>query len=287
MSVPLAPIEDADVSETTTLTAKCVRNSKADGVCCRELKAEERMPIDPDVVGDVIIGISDGLAVPFALTAGLSSHGTFRLVVLGNVAELIAGAISMGIGGFLASQAERDHYRWLKNQTAARFVRSCSGEMEREVEEVLGPIGVDKSTCRALAKSFRESGGEEAASPESRTNDVETGSSLRWSKDVGLTAFLLKFGQGMGTSSSFLLGKKSPPADSTIFAFTIGMGYLIGGLIPLFPYFFIPPRPNRIGDRRASNLAYGIVWGAVSTLLVGGIAAGAAFGIVRALEGEQ
>ncbi|THU95333.1 hypothetical protein K435DRAFT_839557 [Dendrothele bispora CBS 962.96] len=169
------------------------------------------MLIDPDVVRDAIVGLSDSLTVPFVLTTGLSSLGTSHLVVLGGVAELIAGAISMGI--------------------AARVVRSCSGETEREVEEVLGPIGVDEPTCRAVAKSLRDSGGEEEASPESRTNDVETGSSLRWSKDVGLTAFLLKFGQGM---------EEVPTRRLYISAFTIGMGYLIGGLIPLFPYFFIP-----------------------------------------------
>ncbi|KAK7449224.1 Protein ccc1 [Stygiomarasmius scandens] len=293
---PVWPIEDSVDSETTPLTAKCARNSRADGVCCKELKAEERTLIDPDVVRDVIIGLSDGLTVPFALTAGLSSLGTSRLVVLGGVAELIAGAISMGIGGFLASQAERDHYRYLKNQTASRVVRSCAGEMEREVEEVLGPVGVDEVTCRAVAKSLREAGGEEEASPESRTADVETGS-LRWSKDVGLTAFLLKFGQGM---------EEVPTRRLYISAFTIGMGYLIGGLIPLFPYFFISHAQTALiyscivtgavllifGAIKAqvtgaSNSAYGIVWGAVSTLLVGGIAAGAAFGIVRALEGQE
>ncbi|THU93177.1 hypothetical protein K435DRAFT_840370 [Dendrothele bispora CBS 962.96] len=226
------PIEDAVNSETTTWTAKCARNSRADGVCCKELKVEEGTLIDQDIVGDVIIGLLDGLTVPFAPTAGLSSLSTSCVVVLARgVAELIAGAISMAIGGFLASQAERDHLRYLKNQTAARVVRSCSGEMEREVEEVLGPIGVDESTCRAVAKSLRDSGGEEEASPESRTSDVETGSSLRWSKDLGLTAFLLKFGQGM---------EEVPTRRLYISAFTIGMGYLIGGLIPLFPYFFIP-----------------------------------------------
>ena len=55
---------------------------------------------------DSVIGLSDGLTVPFALTAGLSSLGESKLVILGGFAELIAGAISMGIGGFLASQAE-------------------------------------------------------------------------------------------------------------------------------------------------------------------------------------
>ncbi len=147
-----------------------------------------------------IIGLSDGLTVPFALTAGLSSLGESKLVVLGGIAELIAGAISMGIGGFLASQAERDHYRYLRAQTASRVVRSCAGEMEREVSEVLGPIGVDETTCRAVAKSLRDvevDGYEGGGSSPSDEESV----SLRWSKDVGLTAFLLKFGEGLGMST--------------------------------------------------------------------------------------
>ncbi|KAF5341448.1 hypothetical protein D9758_014730 [Tetrapyrgos nigripes] len=306
---PIWPIENSVDSETTPLTAKCARNSRADGICCKELKAEERTLIDPDVVRDVIIGLSDGLTVPFALTAGLSSLGTSRLVVLGGVAELIAGAISMGIGGFLASQAERDHYRYLKNQTAARVIRSCAGEMEREVEEVLGPVGVDEGTCRAVAKALREAGGEEDRSPEQRQRDEETGGDLRWSKDVGLTAFLLKFGQGL---------EEVPTSRLYISAFTIGLGYLIGGLIPLFPYFFIPQASTALiyscvvtgavllvfGAIKAQVSVFfcspvtgaytsnstlgvwkGIAWGAVSTLLVGGLAAGAAFAIVKALEG--
>ncbi|KAJ7715570.1 Ccc1 family, partial [Mycena maculata] len=61
-----------------------------------------------------VIGLSDGLTVPFALTAGLSVLGKSRLVILGGMAELIAGAISMGIVSFLASQAERNHYRYLQ-----------------------------------------------------------------------------------------------------------------------------------------------------------------------------
>ncbi|KAG7095557.1 hypothetical protein E1B28_006295 [Marasmius oreades] len=294
---PVWAVENAVSSETPPLNAKCARHSMPQGVCCKELISEERTLIDPDVVRDVIIGLSDGLTVPFALAAGLSSLGTSRIVVLGGVAELIAGAISMGIGGFLGSQAERDHYRFLKNQTATRVVRSCAGEMEREVEEVLGPVGVDQATCRAVAKSLRDAGGEYEASPEARSSaDIET-DSLRWSKDVGLTAFLVKFGRGL---------EEVPTKRLYISAFTIGMGYLIGGLIPLSPYFFIPNAQVALvysciitgvvllifGAIKtqvtgASNSIGGIVYGALTTLLVGGIAAGAAFAIVKALEGRQ
>lgn len=146
-----------------------------------------------------IIGLSDGLTVPFALTAGLSSLGTSRLVVLGGVAELIAGAISMGIGGFLASQAERDHFRFLKKQTSARVSVSCAGEMEREIEEILGPLGVDEKACRVVAESLRQAG-RETPTEASTAEELR----LRWSNDIGLTAFLLKFGEGMGQQTFHL-----------------------------------------------------------------------------------
>ncbi|TFK36931.1 membrane fraction protein [Crucibulum laeve] len=297
---PVWPIDASVPGVQAPLPSKCARTSRADGVCCKELRHEERTLIDPDVVRDVVIGLSDGLTVPFALTAGLSSLGESKLVVLGGIAELIAGAISMGIGGFLASQAERDHYRYLHRQTAQRVVRSCSGEMEREVSEVLGPVGVDDQTCRAVAKCLREvevdaEEGESVPLLNGGVGGDEESPELRWSKDVGLTAFLLKFGQGL---------EEIPTLRLYTSAFTIGMGYLLGGLIPLFPYFFIPRAHVALlysslvtgivllifGAVKARVTGAGVgakgyVWGAVSTLMVGGIAAGAAFGIVKMLEG--
>jgi len=270
-------------------------------------------------VRDVIIGLSDGLTVPFALTAGLSSIGNSRLVVIGGIAELIAGAISMGVGGFLASQAERDHFRYLRRTTRDRVLRSCSGEMEREVHAVLGPVGVSEKTSRSLASELRQvevdvsghSGARNAGVTTKRESwlsfsfwgrktsspATEEAQPLRWQEDVGLTAFLLKFGEGM---------EEVPTARLYISAFTIGAGYLVGGLVPLLPYFFV--------DTAHMGLIYscivtgitllvfgtvkthytgatggpgGYIWGAVSTLLVGGFAAGAAFGIVHALEASE
>ncbi|KAF8062439.1 DUF125-domain-containing protein [Lyophyllum atratum] len=290
---PVWPVKLSRTGSSIPLSAKCARPTRDDGICCKELKADQRTLIDPDVVRDVVIGLSDGLTVPFALTAGLSSLGESKLVILGGVAELIAGAISMGIGGFLASQSERDHYLYLKQQTAARVVRSCDGEMEREVADVLGPVGVDEKTCSAVARSLREV--EVGSNEDGHRNADEETASLRWSKDVGVTAFLLKFGLGL---------EEVPNRRLYISAFTIGMGYLIGGLIPLLPYFFIPRAHIALiyssivtgivllvfGAVKAHVTGAGVgttgyVWGAVSTLLVGGLAAGAAFGIVKALEG--
>jgi VIT1/CCC1 family predicted Fe2+/Mn2+ transporter len=260
---------------------------------------DERTLIDPDVVRDVVIGLSDGLTVPFALTAGLSSLGESKLVVLGGVAELIAGAISMGIGGFLASQAERDHFQFQKRSTAARVQRSCSGEMEREVHAVLGPIGVDEKLSIAVAKCLKDveasSGG---AGANGRGGDAEEGAALKWSKDVGLTPFLLKFGEGLENVSL---------RRCYISAFTIGMGYLLGGLIPLMPYFFIARAHVALlysclltgaillifgaVKARVTGAAgrgfVGYLWGAVSTLLVGGAAAAAAYGLVALMEGDD
>ena len=146
-----------------------------------------------------MIGLSDGLTVPFALAAGLSSLGESNIVVLGGFAELIAGAISMGVGGFLASQSERDHYRYLHQRTAQRVARSCAGKMEREVSAVLAPVGVDEDTCRAVARCLREVEVDSQGNgtlPTSGGTDLEN-MGLKWSQDVGLTAFLLKFGQGL------------------------------------------------------------------------------------------
>ena len=115
----------------------------------------------------------------------------------------------MGIGGFLASQAERDHYRYLRRATQARVKRSCDGELEREVHAVLGPVGVHQNVSRRVAHSLLEvesssSGLDQSnGQPEASSTDAERG--LRWSQSVGVTEFLLKFGEGLGTGLSFFI----------------------------------------------------------------------------------
>lgn len=145
-----------------------------------------------------IIGLSDGLTVPFALTAGLSSLGESRLVVLGGIAELIAGAISMGIGGFLASQAERDHFRFLKRHTSTRVLRSCVGEVEREVYAILGPVGVDEQTAQAVARCLLNAECDTSRLDANGGSEDEEQQQLIEKEDVGVTPFLLKFGEGLG-----------------------------------------------------------------------------------------
>ncbi|KAI9456075.1 DUF125-domain-containing protein [Russula earlei] len=291
-SIPVWAIDSSGPTMPIPLPAKCARHSREGEACCQEFKGEdERRLIDPHVVRDIVIGLSDGLTVPFALTAGLSSLGESRLVVVGGVAELIAGAISMGIGGFLASQAERDHHRYLRRVTKARVQRSCDGELEREVHAVLGPVGVEEAVSRQVALNLLKV--ESASEQGDGAPDAERG--LKWGESVGVTEFLLKLGQGLEEVTTRRL---------YVSAFTIGMGYLIGGVIPLIPYFFITEAHialvyssiftgivllifGAIKARvtgAAGSSAGGYIRGAVSTLAVGGAAAAAAYGIVALLD---
>ena len=118
--------------------------------------------------------------------------------MLGGIAELIAGAISMGIGGFLASQAERDHFRFLKRHTSARVLRSCVGEMEREVYAILGSVGVDERTAQAVTRCLLNVECDTSRLGANGGSEDEEQQQLIEKEDVGVTPFLLKFGEGLG-----------------------------------------------------------------------------------------
>ena len=92
--------------------------------------------VDPRVISDLIIGLSDGLTVPFALTAGLSSLGDAKLVITGGFAELISGAISMGLGGYLGAKSESDYYHAEVKKEKRKFYDN-SNLINREIEDIL------------------------------------------------------------------------------------------------------------------------------------------------------
>ncbi|SCV72484.1 BQ2448_4021 [Microbotryum intermedium] len=305
------------------LASKCDQHNRERTICCRELKGDdERSLIDPDVVRDIIIGLADGLTVPFGLCAGLSSLGSSRLVYIAGIAELVSGSLSMGVGGYLSAQAERDHYRYLKKNTRDRVKRSCAGEMEREVSAILSPLGIDDSISRRVAGSllkveatlpppqeppsimsqclkaiarkprFSASRDEERQALLARSNDEDEDKD-----EKGLTAFLLKFGEGLEETTDLRLFMS---------ALTIGFSYFLGGLIPLLPYFFVETAHQGLvisvvitgivliffgGFKTyytgAAIGASGYAWGALSTLAVGGAAAAASFAIVKALPEEN
>ncbi len=199
----------------------------------------------------------------------------------------------------MATQAERDQYLYLRSQTSSRILQSCAGEIEREVDDILGPLGIPEELSRKVAEALRKE--EIEFSPlarQDRHSDEEDSSlNLRWSEEVGLTPFLLRLGKGIEPVSK---GRMYSSAA------TIGLGYLFGGLIPLLPYFFIQPASTALiyssvltgvilvvfGAIKAhivgcSGKFTDYLYGALTTLLVGGLSAAAAYGFVKLLEGKK
>lgn len=226
--------------------------------------------IDPRMISDLIIGLSDGLTVPFALTAGLSSLGDSKVVITGGFAELISGAISMGLGGYLGAKSELDYYKAEVKNERRKFYQDTS-LVNHDVEDILLSINPDFSeeTIVSFIKDLQ-------SSPELMLD------------------FIIRYGREL-----------DEPAENrqVISAATIGGGYLLGGIVPLLPYFFVSEVGTGLfysiivmtitlfifgyfkavmsmGNNCTTNKK--IVEG-VEMILVGGAAAGAAWFFVKVL----
>ncbi|KAI8067019.1 Ccc1 family [Gilbertella persicaria] len=219
-----------------------------------------------EIVRDTIIGLSDGLTVPFALAAGLSSLGSSKLVIYGGAAELVSGAISMGLGGYLAARSEIEHYRTERLREEFE-VEECPQDEEEEIVEILEPYGLDRETIQPLIDRLK-------------------------SDPQKFVDFMMKFELNLECPD---------PRRSWISALTIGLSYFLGGLIPLMPYFFIDDAMLAlyvsVAVTSLTLLIFGYiksrlvnpnsaVWGAIQTLLIGAVAAGASYGIVYLLPQE-
>lgn len=158
---------------------------------------------DPRVMSDIIIGLSDGLTVPFALTAGLSSLGSSKLVITGGMAELVSGAISMGLGGYLAAKSELDYYKSEVKKEKLEFFKKPE-LINQDAAEIMLDLGASEATIASFLKDLDE-------------------------KPKNLIDFVIRFGKGL-----------EEPAEGREFtsAMTIGSGYFLGGFVPLVPYFF-------------------------------------------------
>jgi vacuolar iron transporter family protein len=214
-----------------------------------------------DTVRDVVIGMSDGLTVPFALAAGLSGAkvGT-SVVVLAGLAEIAAGAIAMGLGGFLAARTDQEHYQ-SELQRETTETREIPDIEAAEVAHVFERWGLPKEQIRHIVAAI--------------TSDEK-----RW------VDFMM----------SFELGLEEPdPRRAVRSASTIGASYIAGGFIPLAPYFFLSDLRSCLMASIAVTLTAlfvfgcikarftGIAWwrGGFQTTLIGGLAAAAAFSIAR------
>jgi VIT1/CCC1 family predicted Fe2+/Mn2+ transporter len=213
-------------------------------------------------VRDVVIGMSDGLTVPFALAAGITgmAAATSRLVVVAGLAEIAAGSIAMGLGGYLAARTDRDHYQSEKQ----REIRECVEVPEKETEEV--------------AEVFRGYGmSEEEISPVIK---AICGDQKRW------VDFMMRFELGF---------EEPDPQRARNSAVTIALSYIVGGLVPLSSYMAVDNLKTALTFSIAVTLAALFVFGYVKgrltgiaplrgglqTVIIGGLASAAAFGLAR------
>ncbi|KAL0409037.1 UNVERIFIED_CONTAM: Vacuolar iron transporter 1 [Sesamum radiatum] len=218
-----------------------------------------------EIVRDIIIGVSDGLTVPFALAAGLSGANASSAVILtAGVAEVAAGAISMGLGGYLAAKSEADHYM---------------RELKREQEEI---IAVPDTEAAEVAEILSEYG----IQPHEYTPVVNA---LRKNPKAWLD-FMMKFELGL---------EKPDPKRALQSALTIAIAYIVGGLVPLFPYIFIPTAKKAVAASVVLTLMALLIFGyakghftgnkpfrsAIQTAFIGAVASAAAFGMAKAVQG--
>lgn len=212
-------------------------------------------------VRDVVIGMADGLTVPFALAAGLSGVvDSTTLIVTAGLAEVAAGAIAMGLGGYLAARTDVEHFA--SEQAREEKETEKMPEVEAaEVADVLRSFGLEDDQVASVVASIRAD-------------------KKRW------VDFMMRYELGL---------EEPDPKRARNSALTIALSYIAGGLIPLAPYFFIPSVYTALlasaGVTLLALLAFGYVKGrfttnrpvrsAGQTVLVGGLAAAAAFGIAK------
>lgn len=225
---------------------------------------EEHMQ-SSDLLRDIVIGMSDGLTVPFALAAGLSGAvDSNHLVVIAGLAEVAAGSIAMGLGGFLAGKTEIDHY---------------NAELKREYDEVERLPEKEREEVREFFDQLGLSPALQQQAVTELTKDKD-----RW------VDFMMKHELGLDKPDEKRARKS---------AFNIGLSYIIGGLVPLVPYFFIDNTLKGLqysaiitlvclfifGYFKAKMTGINPFTGGLKVMFVGAIAAGAAFAIAKLIQG--
>ncbi len=221
-----------------------------------------------DLVRDIVIGMADGLTVPFALAAGLtgaSGVDSTAIIVTAGIAEIAAGSIAMGLGGYLSGRTEIEHYH--SEESREYFEVEKFPEKERaEVKEIFAEYGLSEKVQDEIVDEL--------------------------SKDKKkYVDFMMRYE----------LGLEKPDANrARNSALTIGASYIVGGLIPLLPYVFIRTDKHLallvslvvtllalfvFGFFKSKVTGQPPISGAFRTMIIGAIAAGAAFGIAKLVGG--
>ena len=207
-----------------------------------------------DRVRDIVIGMSDGLTVPFALAAGLSGAvASSRIVVTAGFAEVAAGSIAMGLGGYLAARSDAEHYA---NELAReeKEIRDVPDTEAKEVADVLTGYGVTASEAGVIVAAMRQ-------------------------RPAQWRDFMMRFELGLEAPN---------PKRALQSALTIAVSYIVGGLIPLSPYLIVPTVHTALTISISVTLIALIVFGyvkghftgarpfrsALQTAVIGGLAVG-------------
>ena len=214
-----------------------------------------------NTVRDIVIGMADGLTVPFALAAGLTGAiASSRIVLTAGFAEIAAGSISMGLGGYLAARSDMEHY---------------FSERKREEEEVIAVPDIEAQEVQEIFKTYGLT----------QTESASVVEALR-QRPKDWVDFMMRFELGL---------EKPEPGRALKSALTIALSYVVGGIIPLSAYLIFADAHRALDVSIAVTLIALIVFGAVKgrftgapmvrsglqTALIGGLAAAAAFGIAR------
>ena len=214
-----------------------------------------------ETVRDIVIGMSDGLTVPFALAAGLSGAvEATSIIITAGLAEVAAGAIAMGLGGYLAARTDAEHFA-SERAREERETKEMPETEAAEVADVFRSYGLNDDTAATVVNAIRAD-------------------KRRW------VDFMMRFELGL---------EEPDPKRARTSALTIGLSYVAGGLVPLLPYFLMPTMRSAllgsVGLTLLALLVFGYVKGrftvkkplrsAWQTAIVGGLAAAAAFAIAK------
>jgi vacuolar iron transporter family protein len=217
-------------------------------------------------VRDIIIGLSDGLTVPFALAAGLSGAvASSHIVVLAGLSEIAAGSIAMGLGGYLAARGDAEHYVSERLREEREIVERSHDE-EEEIYEIFQQYQVDRASAAPVLNALKQN-------------------------PTAWVDFMMRFE----------LGLEEPQRNrASRSAITIALSYVVGGFIPLAPYVIAGSLASALAASVTITLVALVVFGgvkgrltgtgtlrsALQTVVIGGLAAGAAYLLARLLGGN-
>ncbi|MGZ4868018.1 MAG: VIT1/CCC1 transporter family protein [Candidatus Angelobacter sp.] len=216
------------------------------------------------LVRDVVIGMSDGLTVPFALAAGISGAvASSHIVVVAGLAEIVAGSIAMGLGGYLAAKSDAEHYESERKREEFEIVKLVDDEV-KETRDIFQSYGLTEEETLPVVASLQK-------------------------RPVSWVDFMMRFELGL---------ERPDPRRAFVSAAAIAGAYIAGGFIPLSPYMLVHTSSQAFWYSVLVTLVALAVFGYIKgrftgarplrsglqTVVIGGLAAGAAYLIAKAIS---